>query len=470
MDILEVKNLSYKLPEGSELLIDNINFNIKKGEMVLITGRSGTGKSMLLKCLNGIIPNYYNGTLDGNIFYKGKLISSMNKEDIVKNIGFMWQDVDYQMINMTVEDEIAFGLENLGCSREYIKKKLKELETLININLEAKIDTLSGGQKQKVAIASIIAMNQDLILLDEPLANLDLDSAIEILQFIKNITKKGKTVILVEHRLDLGKNYIDRLLYLKDKTINLDITNKNEIANFEKEKYKKLDLRETNIIENKNNEETVINLKELKFRYKNNKKNTIENINLEIKKGERIVVLGHNGSGKSTLLKVICGLNKGRKLKYSNFKVDGSVGYVFQNPTHQLFMSSVYDEVNLNSISKEYTDYILKLFNLYELKKYHPLSLSQGKKRLLAIACILSSNPDIIILDEPTIGQDYENLKLIIDIINKINKIKCTTIITVTHDIACAKSLCDRVIILNDGAIVKQGNVNLVQDYFNVIY
>ena len=466
--VVETRNLSFSYENGIKIL-DKVNFKINKGEFVLLTGQSGEGKSTLIFLLNGIIPNLIYGKKEGDILINEKNISGKTAGELAREVGIVLQNADHQIVEKYVEDELAFGGENLGFKKETIQYKIDLITKLMKINPNAKCHELSGGQKQKLITGSTLLMGQKILILDEPLANLDLNSSIELLNLLKSLSCNGYTIIVSEHRIDLILKYADRILAIKDKKV---VETSKESIIFE---------QKSNIIQCENLEKPcktqLFSLKNAFFKIKNNL--ILEDVSLEIFRGEKVLLLGENGVGKTTLMRILGGLNKLKIGEYSHdlikekrhIKIGSSkwfkkVGIVYQNPNYQLFMNTVLKEIYFNCYSKEYADYIISLFNLKNLLSRHPQSLSEGQKRKVSIAAILAMKPDVLLLDEPTVGQDYNSLKSLIEIINKIHKETNNTIISVTHDIRCASALCDKAVWLKDKKICKIGDKSVIDDYF----
>ncbi len=474
MEILKVCQLTYTLPEHDEALLNEISFSLQTGEFVLLSGESGSGKSTLLKCLNGVIPHFWLGEVSGDVHLNGQSVSLFSPVDLMTRIGTVWQDVDAQVMHLTVEDELVFGMENLGVPLVEMEERLNQLKDIVKVNLNSVVENLSGGQKQRLVIASILATLPQIILLDEPLANLDISSALKLLKLLKELTKQGKTVVVAEHRLDLISSYADRLLYLKNGKIQYDWSDTQDILAEDRRKNLPSRLMRKSTETSSN---LAIELQRLTYRF--GKDPVLRDVSLRVQQGERLVILGENGSGKSTLMKVLAGLYQGKRLSFEVFKLlsqpyklkkpsfkRGCVGLVFQNPNHQLFMESVYQEVALGAVNPKRVDYFLELFGLMELKDLHPLVLSQGQKRLLATAAVAAAEMPILLLDEPTIGQDYEHLHNLIHVVNRLNTEQNTTVLTVTHDQQAAYALADRVIIMDKGKIIEEGDQDLVTAYF----
>lgn len=475
MDVVKVNKLSYTFPGQNIPLLREISFSLEAGEFVLLCGESGSGKSTLLNCLNGIIPHLWQGKLEGTVWLKGNRVPQCSLTQLIELVGTVFQDVEGQIFQLKVQDELIFGLENLGLPKEEITERIQGVLPLVNLPEKSYIQPLSGGQKQRLVIGAILAMLPQLIILDEPLANLDLPSAHNLLRFLSLLCKQGKTIIMVEHRLDLAASYIDRLLYLEGGTIKEDLQDKKQILQKEKDKKNSI------IIETGkkcSSSSSIVEIENLSFAY--GKTEILKSINLAFKQGEKLVILGKNGCGKSTFLKILAGINKGPGLKAKRLECLGqplskvnrsffsrNIGFVLQNPNHQLFMSSVWDEISLNAPNNQAVKETLQLFGLQEVAARHPLTLSQGQKRLLAIAAITVSNPALLLLDEPTIGQDYGSLGKILDALTWLNEKKGMSMITVTHDQKAAEGLADQVAVFSKGIIREMGGGELIENYFS---
>jgi len=462
--LLEIKNLCLKFPED-KIVFENVNFSIEKNTINLINGKSGCGKSSLLMCLSRVIPETVDGVMSGEIIYNGYNIEHSNAEEISGEIAYMFQDPDSQLCTFTVEDEIAFGLENLNVEQEKMEEIIDDILDLVGIKYlkYASLNKLSGGEKQKVALASILALDPDLILMDEPTANLDPISTIQIVELIKRLRDDmGKTIIIIEHNIDDFKDVIDKVIELNDKkTSDLEVDNFIEQYhnNF---KYPKR--QHTNL-----GNDTVLDVHNLSYSYDEGK-NVIDNVSFSLYKGEIAALVGHNGAGKSTLSKLLIGFIKASKgeilLKEQNIynmnvkEIGDHMGLVFQNPEHQFIKMTVEKELSLSlevrgnseDVVKEKTDNYLKEFNLINNRESNPFTLSQGQKRILSTASMMINGQPILILDEPTYGQDRENLIKLIDLLYQINK-SGTSILIITHDMDMVERCCDKLIYLNKGQV-----------------
>jgi len=526
------KNLNQIILEEQKSILDklkvlkNINLQIYGRKFIAILGSTGSGKSTLVRTFNGLIPHFYNGIFYGivNVHEKDTIEESVSELSL--NVGLVFQNPENQLVMMNVEREIAFGLENRGTDREIIKQKVKDILNLLNIeHLKNKHPyELSGGEQQKVAIASILIIEPKVIILDEPTAGLDQKSALKIIEFLKKLNKElGITVIIIEHRLGMLLPYCDELILMKDGEI-LDydsvekILNKNLIyslpielpyyiqflkylkdigiykgeitSNFEifkrivyeiiptiKIGENKIKLKRNNFIEDKLKFEGI-ELKNVSFCYPNGVM-AIKNISLKISKGECIGIIGKNGAGKSTLLKLLNGLlypTEGTVLidgiptnKYKSSELTQKVGLIFQNPERQLFCNSVEEEIefslkNLRLSPQDFNKWkyeIIEQLNLKNLLKKSPFSLSGGEKKKVSLATILCRKPDYILLDEPTVGQDKIEKEILQNII-KEEKERGKTIIIVSHDTDFIYSNTEKVIILEDGEILAQGSTESV--------
>ena len=461
---IRLKEVSFKYDGAKENVLENINLTVEYGETVLLSGVSGEGKSTLLSIINGVIPFVNSGEFSGSVEIDGKDVTKLKISERSKLIGTVLQNADEQIIYDLVNEEIAFGCENLNIASEEIDRRIERFTTLMQMEKNAKTKTLSGGQKQRLITASTLAMEQKIIILDEPLANLDTHTAHILLKALRNLANSGYAVLIVEHRLDVVKNYIDKVMRIENKQLftSTDINDLNS------------GIKTIPHVEGSLPGEVLIKGEKLFFAAGD--RNIIDGLDIEIRAGERIVLLGENGCGKTTLMRMLARLNKPNdgalrqtitKSKKANSKWFSKVGYVYQNPTYQLFMPTLLSEISFKAKSEEMAREMINAFGLSGLEQRHPQSLSEGQKRRASIAAVCASEPTVLFLDEPTVGQDYKNLCKTVETVNKINKKLGTAIVTVTHDKRCAGALADRVLIMENGKISRQGDYRLANEFLD---
>lgn len=461
---IRLKEVSFKYDGAKENVLENINLTVEYGETVLLSGVSGEGKSTLLSIINGVIPFVNSGEFSGSVEIDGKNVTKLKISERSKLIGTVLQNADEQIIYDLVNEEIAFGCENLNIASEEIDRRIERFTTLMQIEKNAKTKTLSGGQKQRLITASTLAMEQKIIILDEPLANLDTHTAHILLKALRNLANSGYAVLIVEHRLDVVKNYIDKVMRIENKQLftSTDINDLNS------------GIKTISHADGSLPGEVLIKGEKLFFAADD--RNIIDGLDIEIRAGERIVLLGENGCGKTTLMRMLARLNKPNdgmlsqtitKSKKANSKWFSKVGYVYQNPVYQLFMPTLLSEISFKAKSEEMAREMINAFGLSGLEQRHPQSLSEGQKRRASIAAVCASEPTVLFLDEPTVGQDYKNLCKTVETVNKINKNLGTAIVTVTHDKRCAGALADRVLIMENGKISRQGDYHLANEFLD---
>ena len=487
MVVLENVSFSYNTVEHSAGVYD-INLEILPGQVVIFCGASGCGKTTITRLINGLSPAYYPGELKGRILIDGIDSSELTLYELSQKIGSVFQNPRSQFFSVDSTGEIAFGCENTGVSREEIYKRIGRITKDLNMEylLDRDIFALSGGEKQKIACASVAAMLPEVFILDEPSSNLDLRTISDLKEVIGNWKKQGKTVIIAEHRLYYLMELADRVIYMKDGRIVNDLSI-DEFKKIEETQLHQMGLRSVRPVkfEERNDENSNKNnfsFNNISFSY--GKRKFIDIPDITVPYGAIVGVLGYNGAGKSTLAKMICGLEKGVKgsLNYKSGIIMAkdwkNLSYmVMQDVNHQLFTESVLDEVLLSmeeddEIAKENAKKILKDLNLEMFCDVHPLSLSGGQKQRVAIGSAIASDKEILIFDEPTSGLDYEHM-LEVSEITKHLKAEGKTSFIITHDPEFLKECCDYLIFLENGKLLWSGawtkeNTEKVSKFFEI--
>ena len=468
MNAIELKQVNFSY-DGKTKILENTDFIAEYGEVTLLSGHSGEGKSTLMYIVSGIIPNVNYGELSGEVRIDGEDIKGKKLGYVCRKVGVVLQNADEQIIQKIVEDEIAFGCENLAFPPDKIQKQIEIVCRLMKLDTKWKCRTLSGGQKQRLITASTLAMGQKIIILDEPLANLDKDGAAMLMGTLRSLAQAGYCVVVIEHRLDMVLPFVDTVWHIGDRTVKR-IEDK---AAYLQAQTAKIEDSCRIYAE----QSPIFALKNVKFSVKD--REILKDITLEIPKGGRTVFLGENGCGKTTLMRLIARLYKptgGNITQYIDEKFKqkpkGSkawykkVGVVYQNPDYQLFMPTVRQEISFGAKSEEYAAEIAELFGVKHLWDRHPQSLSEGQKRRVSIAAVAACDPEVLLLDEPTVGQDYDGLCQMVEILNKLHEQTGNTMITITHDVRCAEALCDKAYLIAAGIVAKCGGKELVREYF----
>ena len=475
-----MENVSFAYENnGDTQNLTNINLNIEKGEVILLCGESGCGKTTLTRFLNGLIPNFFDGKREGNVYLGNDLISKMPIYEISKHVGSVFQNPKTQFFNVDTTSELVFGCENLSMSVDEIEKRLDCVVNDFNISnlVDKNIFKLSGGEKQKIACASVSAVGPDVLVLDEPSSNLDTKSSWDLENIIKKWKELGKTVIIAEHKLFFLRDVVDRVLFIKDGKA----TNEWSINEFKKINHRDLGLRQLNLdnLELKrkeyySNDQEFLELKNFKFNY--GKTQVLDIGNVKIPKYEIIAIIGKNGAGKSTFANCLCGLKKsckgelifdGKALKRKDRLKKSYM--VMQDVNHQLFTESVLDEVLLSMDDEniELAEDILRNLNLIHLKDAHPMALSGGEKQRVAIASAIASKKEILIFDEPTSGLDLKNMMKVSENLRYLQSLGITSFI-ITHDFELICETCSHILHFDDGKIIDNYKIdeNKLKDFF----
>jgi energy-coupling factor transport system ATP-binding protein len=511
--MISLDHVTYHYPASSPqpAALHDLSLEIDEGELVLVVGPSGTGKSTFLRCLNGLVPHFYGGTLAGRVRVAGRDPVAASPQGMASVVGMVFQDPESQFVTDRVEDELAFGMENQALPRALMRKRVEEvLDQLTIAHLRDRpIATLSGGEKQRVAIASVLTLHPDVLVLDEPTSQLDPQSAEEVLVAIRRLNEDlGLTVILAEHRLERVVQFVDRVLYLpaggspprldEPRPVMEAMTLTPPLVSLAKAKgWRPLPLtikqarrfvpRDRRSLARSAEAETStlartpeappissaphLAVEEIAYRYDSGRQ-ALRDISFVLRPGEGIALMGRNGSGKSTLLKLIAGLQKPARGRIRVDTLDTAtasleeivriVGYVPQNPGALLFKDTVLEELaftrqghKLPADPAANRTFLARL-GLTDQAERYPRDLSTGQRQRVALAAILVASPRILLLDEPTRGLDYEQKEALTDILNQ-HRAQGGSVILATHDVELAARCSDRVVLLGAGEVIVDG-------------
>lgn len=517
--VIQFKDFTFRYKTQKNPTLKNINLEIYEGEKVLILGSSGSGKSTLCNCINGLIPFSYQGEITGSCKVNGNETSDSSIFKLSNDVGTVLQDSDAQFVGLTVGEDVAFVLEN-NCVPK--KEMMPIIENNLNmVNMREFIDhvpfRLSGGQKQKVSIAGVFSNDVKVMIFDEPLAALDPQMGMTAVALIDELSKKtNQTVIIVEHRLeDVLYRPVDRIILMSKGSIVADVTPEellrssllqeagireplyitamkyagcdlNDVENItdleklslsdqNKDKLVKFFKEERESIKEEERD-TVIEFNDVSFSYDGHK-NVLENVSFKVKKGEKLAIIGKNGAGKSTAAKLLSGIIKPTKgnITLSNAdtknmtikQIGEKVGYVMQNPNTMIVKDIIKEEVGLaltlRNESQELIDQrvknALETCNLYPMRNWPVDSISYGQKKRVTVASMMALEPDVLVLDEPTAGQDFKSYTDIMNFVNVLNKKYGKTILFITHDMHLAIENTDRAIVFSDGKLIDANKV-----------
>nr|WP_288830263.1 energy-coupling factor ABC transporter ATP-binding protein [uncultured Clostridium sp.] len=469
MDKIRFDHVSFAYAGTGDGKIKDISFSVPSGGCVVLTGRSGCGKTTVTRLINGLIPEFFSGELTGSVFVDGEELGEKELFEIAKKIGSVFQNPKTQFFNTDTDGEIAFGMENHGVPRQEIVKRVKKTADDLKITnlLNRSIFSLSGGEKQKIAFASVYAINPEVYLLDEPSSNLDTDAICDLRKYIQILKNQGKTIIIAEHRLYYLKDLADKVYYMDTGEIKYQWTQEAFLKLAVNER-KQLGLRSLQYVEPEIEEKSIKNdnvsfeIRDFSIGY--GKKEVLNDIHFKADKGDIIAVTGHNGVGKSTLLRTVCGLQKalgGTALwngEVQNQKDLLKRTYmVMQDVNYQLFVDSVEHETCFGIKNPDFAkvEQVLKELDLYELKEKHPNTLSGGQKQRLAVAVSRLYEKDVLVFDEPTSGLDLESMELVSELMKNLASMG-KIIFVVTHDFELVSLACTRIFRLGLGNIKKE--------------
>lgn len=507
---ISFNQFTFQYDAQAEATLKDISFDIVKGEKVLILGPSGSGKSTLAQCLNGIIPNIHKGQAQGQVRIDGKNIFKQSIYDKSQLVSTVLQDPDGQFIGLTVAEDLAFALENDCANRSEMKDKVALWAERLDLTslLNHRPQDLSGGQKQRVSLAGVLIDESPILLFDEPLANLDPKSGQETIDLIDKIHKEvGATTIIIEHRLeDVLYRPVDRILLVNDGTLlfngspdellsstlllengireplyvtvlrqlGFDTRSAQNLSQLDALDLSDLVLPDRVLKDKRDSSsDSILKVEGLSVSYGDNPA-IIEDMSFSLKKGERLAIVGKNGAGKSTLAKALCGFVPSQgKLTYKGQDISQDsiaerserIGFVLQNPNQMISQTMIFDEVALGlrlrgieeTEVEERVHEVLKTCGLYSFRKWPISALSFGQKKRVTIASILVLKPEIIILDEPTAGQDYKTYTDIMNFLDSLQK-QGHTIVMITHDMQLMLEYSDRCLVVVEGKIIADDN------------
>lgn len=507
---ISFNQFTFQYDAQAEATLKDISFDIVKGEKVLILGPSGSGKSTLAQCLNGIIPNIHKGQAQGQVRIAGQNIFKQSIYDKSQLVSTVLQDPDGQFIGLTVAEDLAFALENDCANQSEMKDKVALWAERLDLTslLNHRPQDLSGGQKQRVSLAGVLIDESPILLFDEPLANLDPKSGQETIDLIDKIHKEeGATTIIIEHRLeDVLYRPVDRILLVNDGTLlfngspdellssalllengireplyvtvlrqlGFDTRDAQNLSQLDALDLSDLVLPDRVLKDKRDSSsDSILKVEGLSVSYGDNPA-IIEDMSFSLKKGERLAIVGKNGAGKSTLAKALCGFVPSQgKLTYKGQDISQDsiaehserIGFVLQNPNQMISQTMIFDEVALGlrlrgieeTEVEERVHEVLKTCGLYSFRKWPISALSFGQKKRVTIASILVLKPEIIILDEPTAGQDYKTYTDIMNFLDSLQK-QGHTIVMITHDMQLMLEYSDRCLVVVEGKIIADDN------------
>ncbi|MBQ3461077.1 MAG: ABC transporter ATP-binding protein [Solobacterium sp.] len=509
--MITFKNFGFKYFSQKEKTLHDIDLTVYRGEKILIAGPSGCGKSTLGNCINGLIPFAYKGEITGSLTVDGIETKTASLFKLSEKVGTVLQDSDGQFIGLSVGEDIAFALENDMIPQPEMKERVRKIAQIVDMesSITQNPHDLSGGQKQRVSLAGVMVEDADILLFDEPLANLDPKTGKTAIELIDDIARDDRTVIIIEHRLeDVLHRPVDRIILLEEGRIVMDAPPDEVLASGILTRYGvreplyltaaryagaqiTADMKPASLTAFRTDEirddlqrwydanykrpteetgKDMLEIRDLSFSY-DGVRPTLQNINIMIHEGEMLSIVGKNGAGKTTLASILCGFLKPDKGEIRMYGEDLSplsvseraeyIGIVMQNPNQMISKTMIFEEVSLGlrirnvpeeEIEKRVHD-VLKICGLYEFRNWPISALSFGQKKRVTIASILVLNPKILILDEPTAGQDYRHYSEIMEFLRKLNE-NGQTIILITHDMHLMLEYTERALVLCDSKLI----------------
>ncbi len=463
--IIQISNVSFQYENSEKGALHDVSLTVEPGECILLCGESGCGKTTITRLLNGLIPHFYEGTLNGMVEVCGLKIQEEELYTIAEKVGSVFQNPRSQFFCLDTTSEVAFGCENMGLSEDEIKQRIAKVTRELKMeNLMGRnIFKLSGGEKQRVACASVSAMQPEIFVLDEPTSNLDLDAIEELKQTLLFWKKQGKTIVIAEHRLYWLKDICDRVIYMEEGHVVSDLPMKTFVT-FSEDRIKAMGLRGLSLSQPEFPEKPeksgkTITFKNYHFNYE--KEEVLHMSDVTVPAESIIAVTGHNGAGKSTFLRCLCGLEKKFKghtvldgANLSGRQMLKNCYMVMQDVNHQLFCETVEEEIQLG-MAEEKADKVsdlLRELDLAGFRERHPMSLSGGQKQRVAIASAVLAEKSVLIFDEPTSGLDYKHMRQTAGLFQRLKERKKTMFI-ITHDPELIVMCCTHVLHIEHGEV-----------------
>lgn len=463
--IIQISNVSFQYENSEKGALHDVSLTVEPGECILLCGESGCGKTTITRLLNGLIPHFYEGTLNGMVEVCGLQVQEEELYTIAEKVGSVFQNPRSQFFCLDTTSEVAFGCENMGLPEDEIKQRIAKVTRELKMeNLMGRnIFKLSGGEKQRVACASVSAMQPEIFVLDEPTSNLDLDAIEELKQTLLFWKKQGKTIVIAEHRLYWLKDICDRVIYMEEGQVVSDLPMKTFVT-FSEDRIKAMGLRGLSLSQPEFPEKPeksgkTITFKNYHFNYE--KEEVLHMSDVTVPAESIIAVTGHNGAGKSTFLRCLCGLEKKFKghtmldgANLSGRQMLKNCYMVMQDVNHQLFCETVEEEIQLG-MAEEKADKVsdlLRELDLAGFRERHPMSLSGGQKQRVAIASAVLAEKSVLIFDEPTSGLDYKHMRQTAGLFQRLKERKKTMFI-ITHDPELIAMCCTHVLHIEHGEV-----------------